>query len=70
MHSTAGVADRIFRALGSINAMMISQGASEMNMSLVIDETDVPEAVKRLHHEFFEPVPEQDLFEAVGAVAP
>jgi aspartate kinase len=70
MHSTAGVADRIFRALGSINAMMISQGASEMNMSLVIDETDVPEAVKRLHHEFFEPVPEQDLFEPVGAVAP
>ncbi|HXG38464.1 MAG TPA: lysine-sensitive aspartokinase 3 [Bacteroidota bacterium] len=69
MHSTAGVADRIFRALGDINAMMISQGASEINMSLVINESDVNEAVKRLHHEFFEPVPEQELFEPVGALA-
>lgn len=69
MHSTAGVADRIFRALGDINAMMISQGASEINMSLVINESDINEAVKRLHHEFFEPVPEQELFEPVGALA-
>lgn len=66
MHSTAGVADRIFRALGDINAMMVSQGASEINMSLVVNEADVNEAVRRLHKEFFEPVPEQELFEAVG----
>ncbi len=66
MHSTAGVADRIFRALGDINAIMISQGASEINMSLVINETDMNEAVRRLHHEFFEPVPEVELFESVG----
>ncbi len=67
MHSTAGVADRMFRALGDINVMMISQGASEINMSLVVNEADVNEAVRRLHHEFFEPVPEQALFETVGA---
>ncbi|MCI0707054.1 MAG: lysine-sensitive aspartokinase 3 [Ignavibacteriae bacterium] len=67
MHSTAGVADRIFHALGNINAMMISQGASEINMSLVINEADANEAVKRLHAEFFEPVPEMELFESVGA---
>jgi aspartate kinase len=65
MHATAGVADRIFRALGDINAMMISQGASEINMSLVLNESDVQEAVRRLHREFFEPVPEQALFETV-----
>ncbi|HEX9829106.1 MAG TPA: lysine-sensitive aspartokinase 3 [Bacteroidota bacterium] len=68
MHSTAGVADRIFRALSDINAMMISQGASEINMSLVINEQDVNEAVKRLHAEFFEPVPEMALFETIGEV--
>lgn len=53
MHATAGVADRVFRALGDINVIMISQGASEVNMSLVLNEEDIVEAVTRLHHEFF-----------------
>lgn len=66
MQSTAGIADRIFRALGDINVMMISMGASEINMSLVIEESRVDDAVRRLHMEFFEPVPEVDLFDAVG----
>jgi len=68
MHSTVGIADRIFRALGEINCMMISQGASEINMSLVIEEAQIHEAVRRLHREFFEPVPELDIFEPVAAV--
>lgn len=67
MHSTVGVADRIFRALGDINVMMISQGASEINMSLVIDEAHINESVRRLHAEFFEPIPELEIFESVGA---
>ncbi len=67
MNSTAGVADRIFGALRDINVMMISQGASEINMSLVIEEDRVNDAVKRLHKEFFEPVPEVELFDTVGA---
>ncbi|MBI4418617.1 MAG: aspartate kinase, partial [Ignavibacteriales bacterium] len=53
MHSTAGIADRVFHALRDINVVMISQGASEINMSLVLDEKDIVEAVKRLHAEFF-----------------
>jgi aspartate kinase len=32
---------------------MISQGASEINLTFVIDEADVPEAVRRLHAKFF-----------------
>ncbi len=67
MNSTAGVADRIFGALRDINVIMISQGASEINMSLVIEEDRVTDAVKRLHTEFFEPVPEVELFDTVGA---
>ncbi len=65
MRSTSGVADRVFRALNDINVTMISQGASEINMSLVIDEADVTESVRRLHREFFEPVPELEIFEAI-----
>jgi aspartate kinase len=65
MHSTVGVADRIFRSLGDIDVMMISQGASEINMSLVVDGSVVNEAVQRLHKEFFEAVPALDVFEAV-----
>ncbi len=67
MRSTAGVVDRVFRGLQDINVIMISQGASEINMSLVIDEEFVDQAVQRLHREFFEPVPELDLFEQVDA---
>ncbi len=54
IRSTGGIAHRVFHALGNINVIMISQGASEINMSLVIDEADIEEAVKRLHKEFFE----------------
>jgi aspartate kinase len=38
---------------------MISQGASEINMSFMIDEDDVDEAVRSLHAYFFrDPDPE------------
>ncbi|MCX6134630.1 MAG: lysine-sensitive aspartokinase 3 [Ignavibacteriales bacterium] len=67
MRSTVGVVDRVFRALNDINVIMISQGASEINMSLVVDEDCVTQAVQQLHKEFFEPVPELDLFEQVDA---
>jgi aspartate kinase len=48
-----GVAARVFKAVGDINVRMISQGASEINMTFVVDESDAPEAVRRLHAEFF-----------------
>ncbi len=66
LHSTVGVADRIFRSLGDIDVMMISQGASELNISLVIDNHNVTEAVQRLHREFFEPLPQETLFENIA----
>ncbi len=49
----AGVAAQVFSALEEINVRMISQGASEINITFVIDEADVPEAVRRLHKRFF-----------------
>jgi aspartate kinase len=67
LRSTAGVADRVFRALNDVPVTMISQGASEINMSLVIDEDALTPSVQQLHREFFEPVPEPALFEKADA---
>jgi aspartate kinase len=54
MRSTAGITNRIFDALSNVEILMISQGASEINMSVVIEEQNVNEAVQRLHNEFFQ----------------
>ncbi len=48
-----GIAARIFRAVEEINILMISQGASRRNVSFVVEEKDVEQAVRLLHREFF-----------------
>jgi len=48
-----GIAARVFTAVSHVNLRMISQGASEINMSFMIDEEDVEEAVRSLHGVFF-----------------
>jgi len=48
-----GIAGRVFSAISHVNVRMISQGASEINMSFMIDEEDVEEAVRSLHGVFF-----------------
>jgi len=53
LRDTPGVAAQVFAAIRDINVRMISQGASEINLTFVIDEADVPEAVRRLHSRFF-----------------
>lgn len=50
---TPGVAARLFQAIQNTNVNMISQGASEINVTFVIDESDVDQVVGRLHDEFF-----------------
>src|SRR5271170_3839874 len=54
-----GIAAQVFQAIRHINVRMISQGASEINMSFMIEEDDVDEAVRSLHTAFFrDPDPE------------
>jgi aspartate kinase len=48
-----GIAAQVFTAIRNVNVRMISQGASEINMSFVIDEDDIEEAVRSLHAHFF-----------------
>jgi aspartate kinase len=49
----SGMAAQVFGAIKHINVRMISQGASEINMSFMIDEDDADEAVRSLHAAFF-----------------
>jgi aspartate kinase len=54
-----GVAARVFGELSDVKIRMISQGASEINLTFVIEEDDVPQVVQRLHAKFFaDPDPE------------
>jgi aspartate kinase len=41
---------------------MISQGASEINMSFMVEEDDADEAVRSLHAEFFQQ-PDPEIFD-------
>ncbi|MBZ5552009.1 MAG: lysine-sensitive aspartokinase 3 [Acidobacteriia bacterium] len=54
LRSTSGIAGRVFGTLRDINISLISQGASRINLTFVIDEAFVGEAVSRLHKAFFE----------------
>ncbi|MDI6640141.1 MAG: aspartate kinase, partial [Methanocellales archaeon] len=56
MAGTPGVAGRVFSALGRVgaNVMMISQGSSEANISLVIDEPQLDLSLHALKREFAE----------------
>ncbi|MEO6120152.1 MAG: lysine-sensitive aspartokinase 3, partial [Terriglobales bacterium] len=53
IRGTPGIAARVFGAIPDMNVRMISQGASEINISFVIAEDDVPEAITKLHKAFF-----------------
>jgi aspartate kinase len=56
IRNTPGIAAKVFGAIADVNIQMISQGASEINISFVIDEPDLPKVVSRLHQVFFSEV--------------
>jgi aspartate kinase len=49
----SGLAARIFSALREVNVAMISFGASDVNISLVVRSSEAERAVRLLHEEFF-----------------
>ncbi|HKD09441.1 MAG TPA: lysine-sensitive aspartokinase 3 [Bryobacteraceae bacterium] len=59
---TPGVASQIFQALNGINIRMISQGASLLNLGVVVAEKDLKCAVTALHQQFFRD-PDPEVFE-------
>jgi len=54
LRGTPGIAARVFSTISDINVTLISQGASSINFTFAIEEDRALEAVRRLHHEFFE----------------
>ena len=62
-----GIAGRVFTAVSHVNVRMISQGASEINMSFMIDEEDVEEAIRSLHNHFFAD-PDENVFDVTNRV--
>jgi aspartate kinase len=53
LKQSPGLAGRVFGALESTCVEVISQGASAINMTFVVQEQDGPEVVRALHREFF-----------------
>jgi aspartate kinase len=62
-----GIAGQVFTAISHVNVRMISQGASEINMSFMIDEEDVEEAIRSLHQHFFTD-PDETVFDVTARV--
>src|SRR6201998_3170694 len=53
LRDTPGVAAKVFSLLENTKIRMISQGASEINLTFVFEEDDATEVIRRLHHAFF-----------------
>ncbi len=58
----SGIAGQVFSAISHVNIRMISQGASEINMSFMVNEEDVDEAIRSLHNKFFA-APDESIFD-------
>ena len=63
-----GISGQVFSAISHINIRMISQGASEINMSFMVNEEDVNEAIRALHNKFFA-APDPTIFDIEARVA-
>jgi aspartate kinase len=61
LREVPGIAAHVFGELADVKIRMISQGASEINLTFVIDEDQVPSVVQRLHKRFFAE-PDADTF--------
>jgi hypothetical protein len=63
IHGKPGIAASVFNTIAKaeVNIRMISQGASEINISFVVKESDVPRAVRHLHEHFFPTKPSASL---------
>jgi aspartate kinase len=48
-----GVAAKLFQAIGDTNIHMISQGASEINLTFVIEDDELENVASKLHRVFF-----------------
>ncbi len=50
---TAGIAYRAFSSVKDINILMISHGASNINLSFLVADADAPAAIQKIHADLF-----------------
>lgn len=65
LRNAKGIGARFFGVLKDINISMISLGASEVNLSIIVDEQDCDIALVKLHDEFFSE-PDNSIFQAIN----
>lgn len=55
MRHTPGIAGKVFQALGrnGVNVRAIAQGASELNISVVVEQAHEAKAISAIHNNFF-----------------
>ncbi len=53
LRASTGLASKIFSTIEDVNVALVSHGASAVNLTFVVKETDAPDVIKRLHREFF-----------------
>jgi aspartate kinase len=53
VHEDPKAFGRAISALDGIPLRMVSQAASRRNITFVLNDSDVPDAMTRLHNEFF-----------------
>ncbi len=53
LRASTGLASKIFSTIDDVNIALVSHGASAVNLTFVVRETDVPHVIKKLHANFF-----------------
>ena len=53
LRASTGLASKIFSTIENVNVALVSHGASAVNLTFVVRESDAAEVIKKLHEEFF-----------------
>jgi aspartate kinase len=69
LRQSPSLCGRVFAALGNVPVSMISFGASGSNMTIVLGDDSVSDAVRRIHAAFFESSPDGTVFETLKGPA-
>jgi len=62
------IIDRIFRPIADVPVTMVSFGASESNLSFIVDEAKTADVVRRIHSEFFDSMLDTEIFEVLDPI--
>ena len=53
LRASTGLASKIFSTIQDVNVALVSHGASAVNLTFVVKESDAAEVIRKLHKEFF-----------------